>query len=102
MLRQTFLSLILAHVTVLAVSAADRPYVRISDSQVVPAFANQPAYGGQIVPLRTPNPCCAAPAGFDLTACAWHGQPDAEGGTLDPVTWANPAAINAAGKIAFM
>jgi hypothetical protein len=102
MLRQTFLSLTSALFTVLAASAADRPYVRITHDQAVPACANQSAADLPGLPQRGSNPCCAAPAGVDSAAHAWHGQPDPDGGTLAPVAWANPAAINAGGEIAFM
>ena len=44
----------------------------------------------------------SAPVVCGVTARAWYGEPVPGGGTLSPVTWANPPALNESGRIAFM
>ena len=102
MFRYTLLGLAWAQFAVLTAGAADRPYVRITDEQTIPALADGPVSGFAGLPHRGGSPCCATPAGFDFAAYAWHNQPAPEGGTLYPLATANPPMINSAGQIAFV
>ncbi|MFQ5807734.1 MAG: choice-of-anchor tandem repeat NxxGxxAF-containing protein [Phycisphaerae bacterium] len=100
--RYALLGSVGIHAVFLAATASGQPYVRISDAWTVPAFDGGAEPANTIGTRRGTDPCCAAPAGFDFAAYAWHAQAAPEGGTMYPLASANPAIINDAGRIAFM
>ena len=76
--------------------AGDQPTVRIHDQETRGARVTEPdSLGAGTAALGAGAPC-------GIMTRAWHNQPIPGGGTLNPVAFANPAAVSSSGRILFI